>query len=98
MKKLNILIYILLIGISSSLYAQDLDKTFTLEDVIKISQEQSPDAIRAKHRYRASYWQMRTYKAEFLPKVALNGTLPQYSREIVSQWEDGQQQFLISIN
>lgn len=93
MKKLNILIYILLIGISSSLYAQDLDKTFTLEDVIKISQEQSPDAIRAKHRYRASYWQMRTYKAEFLPKVALNGTLPQYSREIVSQWEDGQQQF-----
>ena len=37
---------------------QDI-KQLTFEEVIKLSEEQSPNALMAKHRYRASYWQYR---------------------------------------
>ncbi len=32
-------------------------KRLTLDDVIRLSEEQSPNAMIAKHRFRASYWE-----------------------------------------
>jgi outer membrane protein TolC len=44
--------------------------------------DQSPDAILAKHRYRSSYWQYRTHKAEFLPSLNLDANIPNINRSI----------------
>lgn len=53
----------------------------TLEQVIDIASGQSPDALIAKHRFRRSYWQYRSYKATYLPHVTLQGEIPNISRE-----------------
>ncbi len=54
----------------------------TLDDVIRLAREQSIMAIRAKHRFRGSYWEYRTHKAKFRPSLTLEGTLPDLNRSI----------------
>ncbi len=55
---------------------------YTLDEVIKIAQSQSPDAIMARHRFRSSYWGYRSFRATYLPGVTLNATIPNLSRSI----------------
>lgn len=67
----------------------------TLEEVIEIAKRQSPDAILARHRYRGSYWQHRTYRAEFLPGLSISGTLPDLNRSITPYTlPDGTERFI----
>jgi outer membrane protein TolC len=66
----------------SPVEAQASNLIFTLEDVISIAKEQSPMAIMAKHRFRSSYWEYRSYKAKFLPALDLSSTLPDFTRSI----------------
>ncbi len=54
-------------------------KKLTFDEVIKLSEEQSPNALMAKHRFRASYWQYRTFVAQYRPALTLSGTTPDYS-------------------
>lgn len=54
-------------------------KRLTFDEVIRIAEEQSPQALMAKHRFRASYWQFRSYQAQFRPTLILTGTAPNYS-------------------
>jgi outer membrane protein TolC len=83
------LMSMLMIFAISSL-AQEASKKLTLEDVIAIARQQSPDALAAKHRFRASYWQYRTYVANYRPKLNLNATIPNFNRAIQSiQMDDG---------
>ena len=58
--------------------AQELKK-LTLDQVISIAEQQSPNAMIAKHKFRASYWQFRSYQAQFRPSLTLRGTAPSYS-------------------
>ncbi len=57
---------------------------YTLDDAIKIAQNQSPGALIAKHRFRKSYWEYRSFKAGYLPNVSLSATLPNINRSIVA--------------
>lgn len=57
---------------------QDI-KRLTFDEVIKLAEEQSPNALMAKHRFRASYWQFRSYQAQYLPSLTLSGTTPSFS-------------------
>ncbi len=67
----------------------------SLDEVIEIARNQSPQAILAQHRFRSSYWQHRTYRAEFLPGLNLRGTLPDFNRSITSYTlEDGSDVFI----
>jgi outer membrane protein TolC len=52
----------------------------SLEQAIHESSLHSVDALVAKNEFRASYWEYRTYKAELLPEILLDGTLPYYSK------------------
>jgi len=70
----------LIIGINA--VAQKPVVTFSLQDAIRIAQEQSPDALMAKHRYRSSYWQFRTYRATYLPGLKFDATIPNLNRSI----------------
>ncbi len=81
MKRLSI-IYSLLLGIIISTSSVAQDNKLTLDDVIYIAQQQSPDALIAKHRFKRSYWEFRTYKADYLPSVVFNGTLPNINQSI----------------
>ncbi len=56
MKKLLLLstIGLCLISFQNS-YSQELKK-LTLDDVMKLAEENSPAALMAKNRFRASYW------------------------------------------
>ncbi|MDD2963703.1 MAG: TolC family protein [Bacteroidales bacterium] len=54
----------------------------TLHQAIEIAQTQSPDALIAKHRFKASYWEYRNFEAQFMPMLSFDGTLPQWSRSI----------------
>ena len=65
--------------------AQELHR-LTLEDVIKLSEEQSTQALMAKHRLRASYWQYRTFVAQYRPSLTLTGTTPNYSTAYERVW------------
>ncbi len=75
--------------------AQDDNTNYlTLDDVIYIAQQQSPDALIAKHRFRSSYWEYRSFRADYLPGLVLNGTAPEYNRSIAPvQQPDGSYEF-----
>jgi len=85
-------VFVLLISVlftMPSIFAQERLEMFTLDDVIRIAKEKSPDAFLAKHRFRSSYWQFRSFKANYLPSVNLNSTLPNFNRSIT--WSDENQ-------
>ncbi|MDD3875305.1 MAG: TolC family protein [Bacteroidales bacterium] len=63
-------------------FCQQEHKIFRLEDVVAVAHEKSVDAFRAKHRYRGSYWQYRSYRAGYLPQVSLEASLPNLNRSI----------------
>lgn len=66
-----------------------------LSDAIRLAQEQSPDAMMAKHRYKSSYWEFRTYKAQFRPSLNLNTNLIDFNHSISrSRNDDGSYSFL----
>jgi outer membrane protein TolC len=66
----------------TTLSAQDELRILTLDDAIEIARQQSPDALMAKHRFRSSYWQYRSFRASYLPSLTLYGTLPDFDRSI----------------
>lgn len=78
---------------SGNLCAQDF--TLTLEQVVNIAQEKSPEAKRAITTLDNRYWAYRSFKATFLPQLNLTGTLPNFNRSIVSiPTEEGNERFV----
>lgn len=73
----EIALSLLLVLLTTAFTSQSQDTVkYTLHEVIEIAQDQSPDALIAKHRYRQSYWSFRSFKAEYLPSLNLDATLP----------------------
>lgn len=75
-----ILVWVLIV-LSTKAHAQN-NRILTLEEVIEIAREQSPDALAARHTFRGSYWQYRSFKASYLPGLNLDATLPNFNRNI----------------
>jgi outer membrane protein TolC len=67
----------------------------SLDDAIRLAQEQSPYYHRAKNTYELSYWQFNNFKAGFKPQIRLKATVPTFYRAInpITQ-PDGTIQFL----
>jgi len=85
MKKLVLLIIAAALFSNLKTDAQEL-KRLTFEDVISLSESQSPNALMAKHRFRASYWSYRTFVAQYRPSLTLTGTTPDYSNSSDKVW------------
>ncbi|HQV01610.1 MAG TPA: hypothetical protein PLO59_10645 [Bacteroidia bacterium] len=79
MNNKNLLIIICLFAYSY-LNAQTGALNFTLQDVIQMANAQSPQAKIAKTTLENKYWQFRTYKSNYLPQLALNGTIPDFNK------------------
>jgi len=69
-----------------------------LTEAIKIAQKKSPQYVRAVNTYQGSYWRYRRFKADFLPAVSLNATLPQYSNAITRITNDQGQDIFVNQN
>jgi len=61
---------------------QQYNFTYTLEEVLELAKEQSPEALRIKNTFLASFWQYRSYKASQLPSLSLSANIPDFSRRI----------------
>lgn len=59
--------------------AGDEVMTLTLEQVIRMAQESSPDAVQARNSYESAYWNYRSYKASMLPSLSIS-TRPSLNR------------------
>lgn len=81
MKKL--LSVLIIVFIVSAGFAQN--RVLSLEDVLQIAKDQSPNALIAKHRLRNSYWQYKFYIAGQLPSLSFDGTLPEIQNRIVKE-------------
>jgi outer membrane protein TolC len=77
-KLLTFSIIVVLLFSRGKIYAQEVKK-LTFDEVIKIAEENSPAALMAKHRFRASYWQYRSFQAQYRPSLTLSGTTPDFS-------------------
>lgn len=67
----------------------------TLEETINLAREQSPDALIARHRFLSSYWEYRSYQAQFMPKLSLSATLPTINKSVSSYTlPDGTETFI----
>ena len=70
--------------ISMTTHGQQTAQSYrlTLDDVIQIAKEQSPQAIQARHTFRASYFSFMSYKATFLPKLTLTSRPTTWDKSI----------------
>lgn len=94
MKRVKAFSLVILLAVFVSLPAMSQDiKRLTLDEVVRLASEQSPNALIAKHRFRASYWQYRTFVAEYRPILALSGNLPDYSTAYNRVWNSVAQQW-----
>ncbi len=80
---------------ASVAFAQAPKTSLTITEVLEMAEDYSPQSILAKHQFRAAYWEYRTYQAEFLPSITLNGTVPNFNRSLVRyQLEDGTYKYI----
>lgn len=86
--------FILLTGVMNTSFGQ---KTMSLQEVVKLAQKQSPDALKAKHQLVAAFWRYKNFRRGLMPQLVFNGTLPYYNRSINEYLQDdGTQSYLAS--
>lgn len=67
----------------------------SLDEAIRLAQLQSVDAAVALNELKSAYWEYRTYRADRLPEVAFEGSVPNYMKKYSSyQLEDGSYTFV----
>lgn len=67
----------------------------SLAEALDIAASQSLDAMVARDQMRVAYWQFRDYKADLLPALTFDGTLPSLNRSLSAyQKEDGSYEFI----
>ena len=68
--------------ISTFLFAQE-SLLLTLSETVEMAQQQSNDALAAKHSLEAAEWNYRYYQANYLPSVSLSSS-PSLNRQVSS--------------
>lgn len=71
----------------------------TLSEVLDIARDQSLMALLARHQFRGSYWEYRTYQAGLRPGLTLEATLPSLNNTMESVTQpDGSERFVSRSN
>ena len=69
-------------------------QAWSLEQVVAIACQSSPDAQAARHTFRSAYWDYRSYRADYLPSLTLTSN-PNLNRSINEvTMEDGTVRFV----
>lgn len=67
----------------------------TLEEAVLLARARSVDAAVALNQLRTSYWSYRTYRADLLPEMTFNATIPSYRKSYSPyQLDDGSYTFV----
>ena len=74
--KLPLIVTILLI-VAFQLYGQ---RVITLEQTVQLAREQSQSSLLAETIKENRYWEYRTFRSNYLPSLAISGTLPNFNR------------------
>ncbi len=95
MKRNSLLLLLSILTVFSPcrMQAQEtLVKELTLDEVIQLARQNSMQALLSKHRFISSYWQYRSYRANYLPSINLNADLVDLNRSIVKNevFENGE--------
>lgn len=70
-------------------------RAITLDEAILIARTRSVDAAVALNELKTAYWEYRTFRADLLPEVNFNATLPSYNKKYSSyQQDDGSYTFV----
>ncbi len=66
-----------------------------LDDIINLAQMDAPDVQLAKTKFKTNFWQYQSFRANYRPRISLNGTLPDLNRSFQSiTLPDGSQAFV----
>ena len=78
-----IAILFLVLGSKASLIAaKPVHKvSLTLQEVIEMARQNSPDAMAARHSFQSAYWNFRSFKANYLPSLTVSSR-PELKRSI----------------
>ena len=82
MKKLFFFWLLNLVAGAVAAQNQETIRTLTLPEVIKLALQEAAVAKQALAQRENSYWEWRTFKANYKPQLSLSGTLPDFSRAI----------------
>lgn len=76
------------------------DRILTLQKAVELARNQSQSSLLAETEKENQYWQWRTFKANFLPNLGINGTFPNFNRSFTPVTQpDGTTKFQpVSIN
>ena len=55
-------------------------RKLSFDEVLTLATSQSPRAIMARHQFRSSYWEFRSFKAGNMPFLSMNATIPDLNR------------------
>ena len=55
-------------------------RQLTLEQVVQLALDRSPNALLAETRKEMAYWRWRSYRSNYRPQLALEGVLPNFNR------------------
>ncbi|MCQ2226611.1 MAG: TolC family protein [Bacteroidales bacterium] len=71
----------------------------TLSECIQMARKQSVEAAVSLGQLKAAYWQYRAYRADLLPEVSFDATLPSYNKQYNAYMrEDGSYSYVPSDN
>lgn len=85
--KLSYVIYMIAAVASPVLRAGDTLR-LSLDQAVMMARTRSVDAAAALDELRSAYWEWRSYRADQLPEISFEGTLPSYSRQYTSYMND----------
>lgn len=69
MKRYILACFILLFA--QMVFAQSDTLRLTISEAVSLARTQSPDILVARHSFRSSYWNYRSYQANYLPSLSL---------------------------
>ncbi len=82
MNRIKLIYLLLLMTWGDSCFSQDTCSLYlSLPEVMTRARKNSVDAEVALNQLKSSYWAYRSYRAELLPEVSLNATLPSYRKQ-----------------
>ena len=87
---------VFILGFHTSVQSQGEKLKLTLQEAIALAQEKSPDILTARENFRSSYWEYRSFRADYLPSLSFSSnptlnssinkiTLPDGSEKYVEQ-------------
>ena len=81
MRKKSICFFLWIVSFPLFAFAQkEQEREITLSETIMMARTKSVDAAVALNELKTAYWEFRTFRADLLPEMNFEGTLPNYNQ------------------